>query len=275
MILHPLEWHGEAFKLLGCMIDPDMRMRSAVEQVLSKIRPKITAILRTRGYYSTPNLMFQFKTHIWRLIETNMGAYFHACSSLLEKIDAIQNRFLRELDMTPEHAFLEYAFAPPSLRRNIDALDFLHKRVLGKSHACISNLLPFWTDQPECIRARGHTKKLYDHSREIHFQSVMYANSIFALIVIYNNLPQHVVDVTTVNAFQKYLTHIAERAASLGILAGQIPSADALGLILIDPLIMMSLSGLPLTRCSVHRQKKKNTRTYYETYLLIFNARIS
>jgi len=31
VILHPLEWHGEAFKLLGCMIDPDMRMRLAVE----------------------------------------------------------------------------------------------------------------------------------------------------------------------------------------------------------------------------------------------------
>ena len=161
VILHPSECHGEAFKLLGCMIDPDLRMHSAVEQVLSKIRPKITAILRTRGYYSTSNLIFQFKSHIWGLIETNMGGYFHAVSSLLDKIDKAQSRFLRELDLTPEHAFMEYAFAPPSLRRNIGALGFLHKRVLGKCHPSIANLLPFWTDQPEEIRARIHVKKLY------------------------------------------------------------------------------------------------------------------
>ena len=69
------------------MIDPDMRMHSTIEQVMSQMRPKIAAILRTREYYNTSSLMFQFKTHIWGLIETNMGGYFHAASYLLEKID--------------------------------------------------------------------------------------------------------------------------------------------------------------------------------------------
>ena len=48
-LLHPSESLGEAFKLLGCVVELDLRMHSAIEQVLSKIRPKITAILRTRG----------------------------------------------------------------------------------------------------------------------------------------------------------------------------------------------------------------------------------
>ena len=34
------------------------------------------------------------------------GAIFHAASSLLEKLDDAQNRFLRTIDITPEHAFL-------------------------------------------------------------------------------------------------------------------------------------------------------------------------
>ena len=78
VILHPTVGHGESFKLLGCMIDTDLRMHSCMEQLLSKIRPKMTAILRTRGYYSVPDLITQFKTHIWGLMEVNMGGYFHA-----------------------------------------------------------------------------------------------------------------------------------------------------------------------------------------------------
>ena len=65
IILHPSEHHGEAFKLLGCLIDPALRMESAVDEVLKKIRPKTTAILRTRGYYSVPALILQFKTFVW------------------------------------------------------------------------------------------------------------------------------------------------------------------------------------------------------------------
>ena len=86
VILHPSESHGDSFKLLGCMVDVDLRMHSAIEQVLSKIRPKVTAILRTRGYYTTAELILQFNTHICGLIEANIGGYFHAVSSLLEKL---------------------------------------------------------------------------------------------------------------------------------------------------------------------------------------------
>ena len=65
VVLHPSEFHGESFKLLGCMVDLDLRMHSAIDQLLSKIRPKSTAILRTRGYYSTTELINQYKTYVW------------------------------------------------------------------------------------------------------------------------------------------------------------------------------------------------------------------
>ena len=75
------------------MIDTDLRMKTCIEQLLSKIRPKITAILRTRAYYSTSDLIMQFKIHIWGLIEANMGGDFHAATYLLTKIDHVRKSF--------------------------------------------------------------------------------------------------------------------------------------------------------------------------------------
>ena len=143
VIIHPSLNHGDSFKLLGCTMDTDLRMQSAIEQMLSKVRPKVTAILRTRAYYPIPELVNQFKTHVWGLMEAHSGGIFHAASTLLQKIDHVQSRFLRELDLSPECAFLELNFAPPSLRRRIAILGLMHKRVLGKCHPSFDFLLPF------------------------------------------------------------------------------------------------------------------------------------
>ena len=64
VVIHPNQWHGEIFKLLGCMIDLNLGMHTCIDQLLSKIRPKSTAILRTRAYYDIPALLDQYKTHI-------------------------------------------------------------------------------------------------------------------------------------------------------------------------------------------------------------------
>ena len=142
VVLHPSQNHGDPFKLLGCMIDLDLRMHTAIDQLLSKIRPKSTAILRTRTYYGISELINQFKTHIWGLIEMHSGAYFHAATSLLDKIGQVQRSFLHKLGVSEEHAFLNHNFAPTILRRNIAILGLLHKRVLGKCHPMFERLLP-------------------------------------------------------------------------------------------------------------------------------------
>ena len=141
VVMHPSLGHGAAFRLLGCTMDTDLRMHSAIEDLMSKIRPKITAILRTRAYYKVPDLIGQFKTHIWGLIEAHNGGYFHATSSLLDKIEHAQSRFLRELEVSPEQAFLDFNFAPPRIRRNIAVLGLSHTRVIGKCHPSFQRLL--------------------------------------------------------------------------------------------------------------------------------------
>ena len=82
----PITGHDEKFRLMGCMIDTDLRMTSCIEQFLSKIRPKISIILKIRDYYNVPDLIIQLKPHICGLIEMNIGGYFHACIFLIGKI---------------------------------------------------------------------------------------------------------------------------------------------------------------------------------------------
>jgi hypothetical protein len=215
IVLHPSESHGETFKLLGCLVDVDLRMLSAVEQVLNKIRPKITAILRTRPYYEVPDLIYQFKPQIWGLIETNMAGYFHAPSYLLAKIDAAQIRFLRELDLCPMYAFMEFNFAPPRLRRNIGVLGLLHKRVLGKCHPMFEHLLPWLSSRYPNFRLHAHNKQLYGNWAEIISHRAIHDRSIFSMCDVYNNLPQSVVDADSISMFKHLLMDIVrERCKS-------------------------------------------------------------
>ena len=63
-------------------------------------------------------------------METHNGAIFHASSSILERLDALQEHFLHEIGETEANAFLKFNFAPQVFRRNIDILGVLHKRVI-------------------------------------------------------------------------------------------------------------------------------------------------
>ena len=216
VVLHPTENHGACFKLLGCMVDTDLMMHTAIDQLLTKIRPKVTAILRTRAYYSVPQLLTQFKTHIWGLMEANMGGIFHAATYLLAKIDHVQSRFLRALGMSAEQAFLEFNFAPPKLRRNIGILGLLHKRVLGLCHPSFERLLPWYNSRFNEARRLGHTKQLYGHWVEISHCQGLFTRSIFGMVDIYNNLPQQAADASSVTTFQQYLTHIARTKCQSG-----------------------------------------------------------
>ena len=189
---------------------------------MGKIRPKITAILRTRGYYSEADLVLQFKTHIWGLIEANVGAYFHAASSLLDQIDGAQNRFLRELGLSPAQAFMEYNMASPSLRRNVGALGLLHKRVLGKCHPSFERLFPWYADRFAEPRGSGHSKQLYGHWVEVSSHRSIFNRSIFMMTDIYNMLPQHIVDAPSVHIFSTGIDeHSPHSLSGRGCLMGK------------------------------------------------------
>ena len=149
-------------------------------------------------------------------METHNGATFHASDYLLQKLDNTQRNFLEEIGIDEGKAFVDFNFAPPSLRRNIGVLGLLHKRVLGKCHPIFQKLLPFHADVFGSLRPNEHNKQLYGHVLDVHFQHALHSRSIFGMVYVYNALPQHVVDETSVSAFQRCLTLLARSACKDG-----------------------------------------------------------
>ena len=107
--------------------------------------------------------------------------------------------------MSESSAFLDFNFAPTVLRRAIGILGLLHKRVLGQCHRSFDQLLPWYSQHFEISRDSGHNKQLYGHWLEADQLRALFDRSIFAMVDIYNNLPQSVVDAKRVSCFQSLL----------------------------------------------------------------------
>ena len=211
-IVHPRESDGDVFKMLGTDIDCELTMVDCIETILSKGRPKIRALLRLRNMYNVKSMLNQYKTHVWSATEYHNGALILALPTQLQRIDKMQRWFLHELDMTDTEAFVVYNFAPPSIRRRIGILGFLHKRVLEVCHPAMVKDLKL-----ESVQAgRYHTRTLESHWSEVNSHSRLFNNSLYMYILMYNRLPQEIVDCTSVSSFQKKLTKCAKDRAEQG-----------------------------------------------------------
>ena len=127
----------------------------------------------------------------------------------------MQRWYLHELGMSETEAFVEFHFAPPSLRRRIGLLGFIHKRVLGQCHPQVKALIPFdLRDMPrywpahDCQVSTGYTEAI-EHRQ-------LYDRSLFMYMHIYNRLPQSVVDCQSTKEFQSKLTHLCKENARMG-----------------------------------------------------------
>ena len=198
------------------MWDVKLSMQTAVESILNKARPKVLALLRTRGIYNHADMLGQYKTHIWSYVEYHNGIIMHAAPSVVRRLDDMQHSFLREMNLLPESAFLDYNFAPSCLRRDIGILGFLHKRILGHCHTALMQFLP-----PATTDVPWHDKQLDTRSSDRVFRRSLYNKSLFHMIGVYNRLPQEVVDVDNVSGFQRCLTDMARRKCARGALNWQ------------------------------------------------------
>ena len=191
-------------------------MEDDIQHLVNTLRPKFRAILRTRGIYTTRELLNQFKPHVWSKVEYHTAAIYHCSQILINKMDQIQRTFLHELQITDENAFLEFNFAPLNLRRDIALLGFLHKRVLGLAHPSFNSLFPFAPARSSRYptRIEQHNKQLDDHNHIAQFREMLWKKSIFGLILVYNKLPQQYIDITNITDFQSLLTDHAREQCS-------------------------------------------------------------
>lgn len=57
----------------------------------------------------------------------NIGGIYHATSTVLGPLDRTATKFVHELNLEVDFAFVRYNLTPLSLSRDIAMLDFLHK----------------------------------------------------------------------------------------------------------------------------------------------------
>ena len=217
-VLHHREGEGPDFRLLGPMFDPKLLMHKAVQKVLGKARPKVQALLQTRRFYSTGDMVRQFKTHILCILESCTAAIYHAADSILEPLDHVLETFVQEVGLTMEQAFLDYNLGPLNWRRDVAMLGLLHKCTLGLAHPRLRELFPPVTRQPAVYSTRyaegRNTKQILERCTGDFLEVTR--RSVFGLVRVYNFLPETVVAKTSLQAFQAELTEETRKRCRRG-----------------------------------------------------------
>ena len=220
-ILHRTFHQGDDFKILGCIFDPQLRMLTAARHIATEASWRLKTLLRTRRFFTDPELMRLYKAQILSYLESSTAAVYHAAPSTLAWIDRVQVRFLREIGMTEFAALRDYRLAPLPSRRDMGMLGVLHKINLKSAVPQLQTLFPILGSVVEpASRQRLRNWRLL-HSKQLatpvdFTSSDVLKRSLFGLVHCYNGLPQNVVDAESVKAFQRQLQSGLLKYAELG-----------------------------------------------------------
>ena len=210
VILHKRHGQGDDFRLLGSWIDVCLSMGPNISKIIARARPKVTALLRTRPFYTTTGMITQYKAHVLCILELNTGSFYHATTSVLEPLDNVQESFIRQLGLTRCQAFLDHNLAPLCVRRDIAMLGLIFRSVSGQAH---TDLAALFGPAPPTEHYHRTRRAANQHDRQLQEERpgshpALMQRSVFGLIRVWNRLPHHVVHSTCVSAFQVSLTEL-------------------------------------------------------------------
>lgn len=208
--IHRIWYFGDDFKILGVLFDCQLQMGSAAAEISREAGWKVSSLLKCRRFYTVNQLVKLYKAQVLSYVESKTPAIHHAAPSVLDAIDRIQRRFLREIGLDETSALLRHKLAPLSARRDIAMLGLLHRVSHGRAPSPLLDLLG---TSPHARAARGavtrgaslrHGRQLVDYiSRGGHTETLR--RSTFGLVTVWNFLPAEVVDKKCRKAFQKQL----------------------------------------------------------------------
>ena len=133
--LHVISHHcpaGSNFKILGLSFDCRLTMQDAISGLTSEMRWRVRSVLRTQRYHTTASTIQLYKSKVLSYCECRTAAIYHACASLLQHVDRVQESFLKEIGIDDVTAFSVFNLAPLQLRRDIAMLGLIHRTVLGQ-----------------------------------------------------------------------------------------------------------------------------------------------
>ena len=216
--IHRTRYFGDNFKILGVQFDCQLTMRDAAQEVAREAGWKVRSILRCRRFYSTPELVKLYKSQVLSFIESRTAALHHAAPSVLDVIDRVQRRFLREVGLTELEALERYRLAPLPIRRDIAMLGLIHRVCHGYAPAPLAEL--FERREVSQLQAaaatRGskgrHEKQLMDFiGMGGHTETLR--RSCFGLITVWNMLPRNAAEAKQTKTCQRLLqTTVLKRA---------------------------------------------------------------
>ena len=187
--------HGADFRILGVMFDTKLRMHAAVHDVAVERAWKLTALLRSRRYHDVLRLVLLCKAQLPSYIAYRTPAIYHAACSVLEPVDGVQQRFLRESCVSDEDAPFVFHLAPLSIRRDIAMLRVIHRTVLGRGPSQFRELFKLAPLDGHPARTRSqcsrHRFQLENPRGQHH--SDMLARSALGPMWVYNHLPPKIV----------------------------------------------------------------------------------
>ena len=209
-LLHRTFHEGGDFKILGVLFDDQLLMHTACRTVATEAGWRLKQLLRCRRFFSTPEMVHLYKAQVLSYIESSTPGVYHAAPSVLDRIDRVQRRFLREIGMDERTALRDYRLAPLPARRDMAMLGALHRVALGLAPPQLAALFPLRGTVTEPWHMGRHRNWRPLHNRQLtslapfRCTEVM-SRSLFGVVPCYNKLPQNVVALQTVKSFQRNL----------------------------------------------------------------------
>ena len=218
-LLHRRFGAGNNFKILGVTFDSALLMHTAAREVATEAGWRLQALLKVRRFFTTPEIFLMYKAQILSYIESKTSGLYHAAPSVLDRIDRVQRRFLRELGFSEIQALELFRLAPLPCRRDMAMLGALHKITLGLAPSQLSDLFPILGTVREPFLTRNLRGWMLLHNRQLgtpatSMSSGIMNRSLFGICRCYNLLSQAMINLGSVKLFHRHL-QIGLRAYAL------------------------------------------------------------
>ena len=141
MIISTVSPSGGPAKLLGIEFDNRLLMNVAVHTCASKAAWKTKSLPRSRRFYCVADLIMLYNSHVLSYIEYRTAGIRFASTSVLRELDDVQKRFMRQLALSDEDAFMHFNFAPLETKRDIAMFGVIHRAAMCGGAAAIVEIL--------------------------------------------------------------------------------------------------------------------------------------
>ena len=217
MIVATIDSCDGPIKLLGIDFDNKLAMHKAVHKCAIQASLKSRSLLRCRRFYNTADMIMLYKSHILSYIEYRTAGIHFACTSVLAEVDDVQSRFITQLELSEEAAFMHFNLAPLSVRRDISILGVIHRAALRKGPP---ELWKFFRREVSHSYRRSvrfshrHSRCLIEWAAGSNLEIMR--RSALGMIRVYNLLPEELVDKVDLKEFQRGLTQLVRDRVTAG-----------------------------------------------------------